>query len=102
MLIYNTTYHCEKSCYEEFITWLRTHYVPVAMQHKGVSQPRLARILAQEEGEGVSISVQFTTASLDTLSSWYENCGAALIKELEQKFERRVAGFSTLMEQIEL
>lgn len=102
MLIYNTTYHCDKGCYEEFKQWICTYYIPMATRHKGVSNPRVARIMAQEENEGVSLSVQFLTPSLDTLSAWYEACGASLVATLEQKFTQQVAGFSTLMEEIEL
>ena len=102
MLIYNTTFHCEKSCYDEFVAWMRTEFIPQAMQHGGVSGARMARIMTQEENEGESISVQFCTASLDTLSAWYEACGAKLVKRLEEKFQQRVVGFSTIMQQIEL
>jgi hypothetical protein len=97
MFIYNTTFHCEKECQREFLTWLRTEYIPVAIQHKDVSEPRLAHILGQSEEEGISISLQFLTPSLNALSAWYKECGAALIEQLEKKFEKRVVGFSTIM-----
>lgn len=102
MLIYNTTFHCERDCYNDFLDWLRTQYIPRAGQHGGVKEARLARIMGQDEAEGMSISLQFTTASIDTLSAWYEQCGALLVEELEKKFQQRVAGFSTIMEHIEL
>ena len=102
MLIYNTTFHCEKSCYDEFVAWMRAEFIPTAIQHKGVSEPRMARIMAQEENEGISVSVQFNTESLETLSAWYEACGGKLVKQLEGKFQQRVVGFSTIMQQIEL
>ena len=102
MFIYNTTFHCEKECQQEFITWLRTEYIPVAAQHKDVFEPRLAHILGQSEDEGISISLQFLTPSLNSLSTWYKECGDAIIKKLEKKFEKRVVGFSTIMQQIEL
>ncbi len=102
MLIYNTTYHCEKSCYDLFIKWVRSHYIPTALSCNGVQSPRIARICGGDDNEGISVSVQFDTPHLDALSSWYEKCGAALIQELEAKFDKQVAGFSTIMEQIEL
>ena len=102
MLIYNTTFHCEKACYNEFVTWMRTVYIPTALQTNGLSEARMARIMGQDENEGISITVQFSTTSLDTLSAWYEACGAKLIEQLETKFQQKVVGFSTIMEQIEL
>lgn len=102
MLIYNTTYHCDKSCYERFAAWLRTYYIPQVLKHQGVSQPRLARILGQDDNEGISISLQFTTTDFDTLSTWYERCGASLVEQLEKDFKQEVVGFSTIMESIDL
>lgn len=102
MLIYNTTYHCEQACYDEFVEWLRKVYIPTAMAHGAISSPRMSRILGHEENEGVSISLQFSTADFDTLSAWYEACGATLIEELEKNFHQRVAGFSTIMQEIDL
>ncbi len=102
MLIYNTTYHCENSCYDEFIHWIKTIYIPQALKNNELSDPRISRIMTQETTEGVSISVQFSTQNLDTLSTWYNVSGAPLVEMLTQKFGQRVAGFSTIMEQIEL
>ena len=81
---------------------MRAEFIPTAIQHKGVSEPRMARIKAQEENDRISVTVQFNTTSFDTLSAWYESCGAGLIKQLEAKFQQRVVGFSTIMQQIEL
>lgn len=102
MLIYNTTYHTETSCCQEFIDWLRSEYIPTALQRGELSEPRIARILSQERDAGVSISLQFNVADLDMLSRWYEACGSVLIEAVQQKFGQRVAGFSTIMEQIDL
>ena len=102
MLIYNTTYHCEQACYEEFLAWMRKEYIPVAMGHGGLVSPRISRIMGGDDAEGVSLSVQFETEGIDSLSSWYEACGEALVARLEDKFAQRVAGFSTIMERIDL
>lgn len=102
MLIYNTTYHCEQACYDEFVEWLRKEYIPVAVQHGAISAPRMSRILGHEENEGVSLSLQFSTADFDALSAWYDACGATLVASLEKKFQQRVVGFSTIMQEIDL
>ncbi len=102
MLIYNTTFHCELSCYEDFVTWLRTEYIAGAMKHKGVAEPRMARIYGEDDSNGRSISLQFNTRNLDTLSEWYNECGARLVQSLQEKFGNKVAGFSTIMEQLDI
>ena len=102
MLIYNTTFHCETSCSKEFIMWMRQQYVPHAMKYKGLSDPRFARILSSENDEGESYSIQFRTPDLETLSDWYNNCGVDVHKSLEAKFGNKVAGFSTILFEIDL
>lgn len=102
MLIYNTTYHCEQACYDEFVEWLRKEYIPAAVANGIITSPRMARILGHEELEGVSLSLQFMTADFDTLSAWYDSCGSELVATLEKKFHQRVAGFSTIMEEMDL
>lgn len=102
MLIYNTTYHTESSCYQEFIDWLKLEYIPAAMQRGILGKPRLSRILTEEKDAGISISLQFDVDDLDKLSHWYKTCGANLINTLQQKFGQQIAGFSTIMEQIDL
>ncbi len=102
MLTFNTTYHVESSCYDAFVAWLREEYIPVAMKQGVLSEPRMARIMTTEEQEGVSLSLQFFVADLDVLSRWYEECGAGLLESMQQKFAQQVAGFSTLMEHIDL
>ncbi len=102
MLIYNTTFHTEISCYDEFITWLRQEYIPGAMSHKGVSEPRMARIYGEDDSNGRSVSLQFNTPDLHTLSEWYNGCGSRWVELLQKKFGNKVAGFATIMEQLEI
>ena len=46
--------------------------------------------------------MQFTFNSLDDLDNWDKNKGLELNEALIKKFEDKVAGFSTLLEEIEL
>ena len=40
--------------------------------------------------------------TLDTLREWYEEVGDDLVVAMSQRFGHRVAGFSTLLEEMEL
>ena len=51
---------------------------------------------------GISYSVQFAFDNLDDLDNWDKNKGLKLNKDLVDKFQDKVAGFSTLLEEIEL
>jgi len=101
MIVYNTTFSVSGDAVEEFIEWIRSTYVPQAMQGGRVSAPQLMRIMAQQEG-GVGYALQLQAPSLGELQRWYQSTGKQLMADLTAHFGRRIAGFSTMMEQIEI
>ena len=55
-----------------------------------------------EESDGINYSLQFRSESTDVLRNWYEEVGDDLLVELSNTFGQKVAGFSTLLEEIDL
>jgi hypothetical protein len=49
----------------------------------------------------VNFSVQFHVKNVDTLNYWIETEGRLLHQDLVNRFGRKIAGFSTLLEEIE-
>lgn len=98
MVVYNTTYHVADSHEREFIEWIRSCFIPRAVECGTLVRPQLALVMGREEGsDGNSYSLQFHVQSVDALEVWYRRTGAALVSELERQFGSHVAGFSTLM-----
>ena len=102
MIIYNTTFHAEDDAAARFIDWLRSEYIPAAVASGHLSSPRLTRILANDGNPGKSYSLQFSADSMEALQDWYSTTGNNLVDALEKEFGQLVAGFSTLMEEVEL
>ena len=75
MIIFNTTYHADHSRKDEFISWLKNFYIPAVLEHGGLQEPQLTRIFAENEEEGISLSLQFKSPDTDTLERWHEECG---------------------------
>lgn len=99
MIIYNTTYHIADSHECEFVEWIKSRYIPRAVECGTLTQPQLALVMGREEGsDGNSYSLQFHVQGVDALESWYRRTGAVLVSELERQFGTHVAGFSTLMQ----
>ena len=74
MIVYNTTFHIEKDILD---------------------------VMQAEEGEGISFSVQFHVKNVDTLNFWLQNEGNNLHRALVARFGHKIAGFSTLLEEID-
>ena len=102
MIVYNTTYHANDKSAAQFVEWLKKEYVPKALADGKLSDPRLTMVLNAESNEGKNYSLQFRCASLDVLQDWYTKIGDDLVVALAQKFGHDVAGFSTLLEEIDL
>lgn len=103
MVIYNTTYHVDLSVVDAFLEWIKGYYLPLAVKSGDLSLPRLALIMAHEDGDNhKSYSLQFEVDSIDVLQCWYGSDGKVLVEALEGKFVNKVVGFSTIMSVVDL
>lgn len=101
MIVYNTTFHVAKEIEEEGLEYLKKIYIPQAMSSGFLMNPCLRRVMHTSPEDGVSFSVQFHVKNVDTLNFWLQKEGNALHKELVNRFGHQIAGFSTLLEDIE-
>ncbi|MDR2764855.1 MAG: DUF4286 family protein [Tannerella sp.] len=100
-MIYHTTFHLDDAIWDEGLHHLKQHYIPGATQSGLLRRPAMQRVL-QEEEAGVSICIQFHVSDRDVLHRWMQCEGAELQRELTVKFGAKIAGFSTLPEEMEL
>lgn len=101
MIVYNTTFHIEKDSINECLTYLKKQYIPKAAASGFLLKPYLRRIIQAEQEEGESYSIQFHVKNMDTLNYWLQNEGNQLHKDLVNRFGYKIAGFSTLLEEID-
>ena len=92
MIIYNTTFHIHKDIVDECLEYLKNSYIPKASESGILYSPYLSE----------SFSVQFHTRDIDSLNEWVRKEGGALQQDLIGRYKEKIAGFSTLLEDIEL
>lgn len=102
MIIYNTTYHVEDEVHDDYITFVREEIIPRSMSSGLLTQPQFARIHSQHEERGVSYSLQFRVENLENLERWMLAHGQSIQGDLMIQFGTKVAGFMTLLEEVEL
>jgi hypothetical protein len=100
-MIYHTTFHLDDDIRDEALRYLKLRYIPGAVQSGLLRRPAMQRVL-QEEEAGVSICVQFHVGDRDVLHRWMQREGAELQRGLSATFGTKIAGFSTLLEEMEL
>lgn len=67
-----------------------------------LSEPRLALIHHQNEEPGASYSLQFRVENVDILNDWLHVDGNVIHHKLVELFSDKIAGFNTILEEIEL
>lgn len=102
MVTINTTFHVEDKINLVFIDYMKSTYIAEAITDKLLTNARMCKVHSQEIPEGHSYSVQFSFDNLDDLENWDKTKGKKLNEELVKKFQDKIAGFSTLLEEIEL
>jgi len=102
MLIFNTTFHLEKTVSADCLTFFKQEYIPRALESKLVSNPVLMQVHANHGESGVSYALQFKVESIKNLEEWIINTGEGLQKELVARFGDKVASFVTLLEEVDI
>lgn len=101
MIIYNITFHVDKDIRAESIQYLKEKFLPSASASGFLQQGCLRRVLHTPEEEGCSYAVQFHVKNMDTLQYWLDTEGNQIHAELVNRFGSKIAGFTTLLEEID-
>jgi hypothetical protein len=101
MLIFNTTYLVADKMHGTWHKWLYEHYIPSMLESGYFDKPQVAKVLTNEQQEGVSFSVQFHISTMDLLESWNEKYAQAFLADFTKRFGQEVLLFSTVLEIIE-
>jgi len=102
MLIVNTTYQVAETCENTWKNWVKTVYIQAVTKTGQLVNPRLYRLLVEEEPGTKHYALQFEVADTATLEDWFECEGKPLQQCMGSEFSDQVLGFTTLMENLPL
>ena len=102
MIVYNTTYTMPINDARDFVIWVSQSMLPRIANDGRLLSPRILRILSHHNQETECMSLQFNVESTAVLHRWYTDFGYNLINEMNKMFNKRIIGFSTIMEEIEV
>ena len=102
MIVYNTTFHIHKEILAECLAFLKSHYILQAAASGLLRDPYLRRILHSPHEEGASHPAHLHTQDTASLNQWLQQDGRALQQELIDRYQEKIVGFSTLLEEIAL
>jgi len=101
MLIFNTTYKVSNKINENWLRWTKENHVPFMLQSGSFSNAQITKIVGSEDDEGISYSIQFHIADMNTLMVWHKDNASTFQKHCAAAFGNQVSFFSTVLELID-
>ncbi len=99
MIVYNTTFAVDPAICSEFVSYIKSEFIPAVLKTNLLSNPRLHRVLKDNAAEeGVSYALHFEAKNMAVLDKYFEEYGVDLNEALADRFANRMAGFITMME----
>jgi hypothetical protein len=98
-VLYNITYNVDESILEEWLTWMKTEFIPKHTATKYFEGAKMVKVLVEEEMGGVSYAVMYKSSNLELLEEFVLNNSPKFNKELSNKFGQKVLTFMTLLEE---
>ncbi len=98
MYIYNTTFCLEDSVLEAWKSWLDDEYIPFMMAGGAFTDLHIFRVLTENAGDSISISVQFSVGTLVAVDRWRKEQEQLLAASVNRLFGTKVLYFSTVLE----
>ena len=97
MIIYNVTVNIENDIHDEWLEWMRTKHIPDVMATGCFTENKICKVLVEEE-QGITYSVQYTSAGMNELQEYQRLHAPRLQKEHADKFANKFVAFRTLLE----
>lgn len=100
MLLYNVTIGIDRPLEEEWLSWMKSYYIPKVMQTEMFADSRIYKILHDEGEDTVSYSVQYFATSIQHIREYLDVHAPSLIEEHRAKFKDRHVVFQTLLQEV--
>lgn len=93
----NTTFVTERFFYDELISWLKLSFTKKAVESGVFTNPRIARVLSDEDVENVSVACELTCDSLSQGTSWIDMHFQDVLNEMSEEQRSHTLFFTTCL-----
>ena len=100
MILYNVTINIDKSVHDQWLKWMQQKHINEVLATGKFTNARLVKVLVEDDMEGVTYSVQYTTDSKATLQKYYDEDAPRLREEGLRLFGDKMLAFRTELELI--
>jgi len=97
MYIYNVTTNIEESAHDQWLKWMKETHIPDVLATGKFLNAKMCEVLVDEDMEGITYSVQFTTVDKATLERYYEEDAPRLRQDASKLFAGKFVSFRTVL-----
>ena len=98
MIIYNVTVNIDADVHDEWLQWMLEKHIPKVLETGLFLESRMCKMLIEEEGNGITYSIQYTLESMEKMKEYEEKHASRLREEHVRKYEGKFGAFRTMME----
>src|ERR1700761_6865597 len=100
MIVYNETIIVEDAIHAEWLSWMKTEYIPMVMQTGLFHSYNILNVI-NSPNEGVTYCIQYLTDSLENYNHFDINHLQGLQAMHHLRFENQFVLFNTLMQTVD-
>ena len=98
MIIYNVTSKVNNSIHERWLQWMKEVHIPEIMATGLFHDYRICRLLDQDDQEGPTFTVQYSTDSLENYHTFLQEHAPLLRQKSYEQFGNQFVAFRTVMQ----
>lgn len=98
MIIYNVTVKIDAPVHDEWLDWMRNIHIPEVMATGRFKSYQIAKVLGQDEREGITYAIQYICEDTKTLHLYTINEAPALQKAHTDRYAGKFVAHRTLLE----
>lgn len=98
MIIYNVTVNMDATVHEEWKQWMLEKHIPEVLETGLFLHARMCRMIIEEEGDGITYSIQYALDSMEKMKDYEDNHAPRLREDFVKRYEGKFGIFRTMME----
>jgi len=101
MIVYNITVKISTEIENEWVQWQKDEHIPDIMATGKFNAYSFYKLLEQEEEEGPTYVIQYSTTSFEKYREYLSEAAPLLRKKAIQKWNNRFIAFRTVMQSVD-
>ena len=100
MLLYNITFGIDKAIETEWISWMKSNYMPSIMRTGLFVEYKMYKVLTHEDDTSVSYSVQCFANKIEDVLQYLNEFAPHLTELHRERYKDKHVAFNTLLDEV--